>query len=97
MNDRTWPLDVHGAAAGILAFSRAARYFAHEAAARDDVAGQAWADTSRKVLRWALEHLYSGDGYFYYQAGRFFTKKFCLMRWCNGWMSRALAQSLRFL
>jgi len=96
MNDRTFPLDVHGAAAGILAFSRAARYFAQEASRRDDAAGQSWAETSRKVLDWAMAHLYSGDGYFYYQAGRVFTKKFCLMRWCNGWMSRALAQALRF-
>lgn len=96
MNDRTYPFDVHGAAAGILAFSRAARYYGQEAPRPDGSVAQEWAEMSRKILDWAVTHLYSGDGYFYYQEGRVFTKRFCLMRWCNGWMSRALAQFLRF-
>ncbi|NQT93582.1 MAG: hypothetical protein HQ559_12555 [Lentisphaerae bacterium] len=97
MNDRTYPFDVHGAAAGVLAFSRAARYYAHEAAHPDGAAARDCAETAHRVLDWALTHLYSGDGYFYYRRGRLMTRRFCLMRWCNGWMSRALAQSLRFL
>jgi hypothetical protein len=38
---------------------------------------------------------YNKKGYFYYQKKRFYTKRFTLMRWCNGWMSRALSQLIR--
>jgi hypothetical protein len=41
--------------------------------------------------------MYDPRGFFYYQTGRRFTKKFCLLRWSNGWMSRALAAVILFL
>jgi hypothetical protein len=83
MSHREYPHDVHGAASAVLCFVRAAD---SDARYRDAAVG---------VLRWALDRLYDPRGYFYYQEGRFFRKRFCLMRWCNGWMSWALAAALR--
>ena len=94
MNDRTFPHDAHGAAAGILAFTRAARYFALEAARPDTERARHYSDLADRVLCWTIRNLYSSEGYFYYQKGRFRTKRFNLMRWCNAWMSRAAANSL---
>ena len=31
------------------------------------------------------------DGYFVYQKGRYWTKSYTFMRWCNAWMSYALS------
>lgn len=76
MSDQDWPHDIHGAADGILTFSR------HNA----DYPGLA-----DKIATWAINHMYHPDGRFYYQQTRYFTKRFTLLRWCNGWMSRALA------
>ena len=84
MNDKEFPHDIHGAAAGILCFTRAAQML-------DD---PQWAEQAEKVLNWTLSNLYSGRGCFYYQRTRWVTKRFCLMRWCNGWMCRALAQQI---
>lgn len=46
---------------------------------------------ARRILEWTLENLYGGHGQFYYQKRRFYTKRFTLMRWCQAWMSYALA------
>lgn len=87
MNDQTYPHDIHGAASGILCFTRAA-------GSDPESAGRhlAWADT---ILDWTLRHLYDPAGFFYYQKRRLFTNRFCEMRWGNAWMCRALAQRLR--
>ena len=84
MSDRQFPYDIHGAASGVLCFVRAGR--------RDD----SYRDVARRVLDWALAEMYDPRGFFYYQKTRFRTKRFCLLRWSNGWMSRALAYYLRF-
>ncbi|MGE0385016.1 MAG: hypothetical protein AB7Q97_09825 [Gammaproteobacteria bacterium] len=77
MSDCEYPYDIHGAAQGILTFARHAREYPGLAA---------------RVADWALRHMYHPDGRFYYQRTRWYTKRFTLMRWCNGWMSRALAR-----
>jgi hypothetical protein len=79
---RDYPHDIHGAASGILCFLRAARY---------DPAFKVDAD---RILRWTLDHMYNEDGFFSYQQHVLWTKKFCLMRWCNAWMALALAKWL---
>ncbi len=88
MHDGTGPTDhphdIHGSGSAVLCFVRAAR--------RDP----AFWDEARRVLDWTLEHMYDRRGYFYYQVTRFMTKRFCLLRWCNGWMSWALASLLRY-
>ena len=48
-----------------------------------------------QIVDWALTNMYHSEGRFYYQKTRLFTKRFTLLRWCNGWMARALAYSLR--
>ena len=44
-----------------------------------------------RIARWALDHFYKGHGEFSYQIGRFVKKRFSLLHWCDGWMSRGLA------
>jgi len=80
MSDTEHPYDVHGAAQGIITFSR------H----RDRYPGLA-----ARVLDWTLANLYDGAGRFWYQRTRWYTKRFTLLRWCNAWMARAIAVHLR--
>lgn len=75
MSDCDYPHDIHGAAQGILTFSR------H----RDR-----YETLIDNIIKWTISNMYSPDGRFYYQQGRWFTKKFTLLRWCNGWMARGL-------
>jgi hypothetical protein len=79
MSDRDYPHDIHGAAQGIITFSR------H----REEYPAKA-----EFIARWALDTMYHNAGRFYYQEGRLYKKRFTLMRWCNGWMARALASLL---
>jgi hypothetical protein len=47
-----------------------------------------------RIIDWTLSALYAGDGQFYYQKRRFYTKRFTLMRWCQAWMAFALGTYL---
>ena len=94
MNDRTWPHDVHGSAAGILSFARASRYLRESSPGEGGERAGECLDFSGRVLKWTLANLYSGRGYFFYQKTRWMTKRFCLMRWSNAWMCRAIAYRL---
>lgn len=76
MSDMDFPHDIHGAAQGILTFSR------HQ---------QDYPGLADKIARWALDNMYSEQGRFYYQQTPYFTKRFTLLRWCNAWMLRGLA------
>ncbi|MFH1722904.1 MAG: hypothetical protein ABH950_09910 [Candidatus Altiarchaeota archaeon] len=83
MNDKSHPYDIHGAAQGIITFSKAASI------------QKEFGDFAHKIADWTLENLYNErEGYFYYQQGKYFKHKFSLMRWCNAWMSRALSELL---
>lgn len=82
-SDKTYPLDIHGAAQSIVTFAKAAvefdpSYFSHAV----------------RTALWAVNTLQAPEGNFYYQKGRFITKKYTLMRWCNAWMAFALASLL---
>ncbi len=94
MNDRTFPHDVHGAAAGILAFTRAAEYFALHGPRPDGELAAVAREFAARIATWTLDTLYDRRGFFRYQKTRCMTKRFCLMRWCNAWMCRAVARSL---
>ncbi len=76
MSDRSYPYDIHGAAQGILTFSR--HLDTHGALAAS-------------ITKWALDEMYAPEGRFYYQKTRWYTKKFTQLRWCNAWMVRGLA------
>jgi hypothetical protein len=43
------------------------------------------------IASWGIRNFYKGDGDFAYQKGRFLSKRFTLLHWCNGWMARGLA------
>ena len=45
-----------------------------------------------RILSWALDNLYAGDGRFYFRKRRLYTKRFTLMRWCQAWMSYAISE-----
>ncbi len=81
-NTRSFPHDIHGSAQGILTFAKAAR------------TAPAFLDTAMRTAFWAIDHLQSPEGGFYYQKHRRFTWKLELMRWNNSWMAWALAELL---
>lgn len=93
MNDKTFPHDIHGAASGILSFTRAALHARAEGG--DGATAPRDLEMADRILRWTLANLSDPAGFFYYRKGRFHTNRGCQMRWCNAWMSRALAQRLR--
>lgn len=82
MNNKTYPFDIHGAAQGIISFSKAARYdntFRHQA---------------DKIAKWTIRHLYRPQTKdFAYRKGRYVKWNYSLMRWCNAWMARALGET----
>jgi hypothetical protein len=81
MNDRKFPHDIHGAAQGIISFTKASKYFPEHLQ---------WADT---IAEWTFNNLYRKKQHdFIYRKGRFYKWNYSLIRWCNGWMCRALAE-----
>jgi hypothetical protein len=76
MSDREYPYDIHGAAQGILTFSRHMNTHG---------------ELALRIADWSLNEMYSQEGRFYHQRTRWYTKKFTQLRWCNAWMVRALA------
>lgn len=83
--DRIYPIDIHGAAQGIVTFSKAAQY------------GESDMRKALKIAKWAIDNMQDSDGHFYYQKGRLFTKKFSLVRWNQAWMAYALTTLLASL
>lgn len=51
-------------------------------------------DFAERIIDWTGRSLYAGDGQFYYQQRRFYTKRFTLMRWCQAWMAYGLSTYL---
>jgi hypothetical protein len=83
MSDRLYPIDIHGCAQGIITFSLQHRYFGR---------GK---ESARRVLRWTLDHMWDpATGWFYYQQRRRFRTAIRELRWCQGWMSMAIATYL---
>ncbi|NOZ54611.1 MAG: hypothetical protein GXP08_16000 [Gammaproteobacteria bacterium] len=81
MHNKDYPFDIHGAAQGIITFSPHMEKFP---------------DLANSIAAWAIDNMYTGNGRFYYQKTRYYTKKFTLLRWCNAWMYRALAKLYRY-
>jgi len=83
MADKTYPLNIHGSAQGIVTFSKASKY------------NDGCMNIAKTIANWSVENLYDRKWhYFYYQKNRFFTERYTLMRWCNGWMTRAISELL---
>jgi hypothetical protein len=82
-NDRLYPIDIHGCAQGVITFSLQQRHRGEGAA------------TAARVLQWTLGNMWDpASGWFYYQQRRRFRTRIRELRWCQGWMSWALASYL---
>ncbi|HYO91369.1 MAG TPA: hypothetical protein VEQ40_07020 [Pyrinomonadaceae bacterium] len=80
--DRLYPADAHSAGAGIVALA--------ELAGTEPTA----LSLADRIALWAIRHLQSGRGFFYYQKRRFYTIRTPYMRWSQSWMLYALARLL---
>ena len=81
MNDKKFPFDIHGSAQGIITFAKASTIKPE------------YLTLSKKIASWAITNLYnSNKNHFNYRKGRFLDWNYSLMRWCNGWMARALSE-----
>jgi hypothetical protein len=80
MSDREYPVDIHGCAQGVITFSLQQRHLG------------TGAQTATRVLDWTLAHMWDpASGWFYYQKRRRYRTRIRELRWCQGWMSWALA------
>ena len=83
MNNKKHPFDIHGSAQGIISFKKAARH------------APEFLSQAEMISDWAIKNLYRKEKHdFAYRQGRWFKWNYSLMRWCNAWMARALAELL---
>ena len=81
MNDKRHPYDIHGAAQGIISFAKAGHH---------DKVYQLQAE---KIAAWTIANLYRPEKKdFIYRQSALIKWNYSLMRWCNAWMARALAE-----
>lgn len=81
MNNKRYPFDIHGSAQGIISFVKASDFFPE------------YIEQCEKIIHWTIGNLYNRkNGEFFYRKGRFWRWNYSLMRWCNAWMSRAMAE-----
>lgn len=81
MNDQKYPFDIHGSAQGILSFKKAAGH------------KPVYLSQAEKIVNWTINNLYRSETCdFAYRKGCLFKWNYSLMRWCNAWMARALAE-----
>ena len=81
-HNKTQPIDIHCVAQSLLTLTE----FSHlNNAARQQAA---------LVYRWAMKHMWSESGYFYYRKLRGWTVRTSYMRWSQAWMVLALASVL---
>ena len=80
MSDRHYPIDIHGCAQGVITFSLRQRH---------DGTGAAMA---RNVLDWTIANMWNPkNAWFYYQKRPGYRTRIRELRWCQAWMSWALA------
>lgn len=81
MNAKKYPFDIHGSAQGIISFKKAAQHDAK------------FLKQAEIIAEWAITNMYRWDKKdFAYRQGRLLKWNYSLMRWCNAWMARALAE-----
>lgn len=81
-NSQTFPIDIHSAAAAIVALC--------DLSDLDDYA----LNLAERVAIWTTKNMLDENGFFYYQKHRFFTIKIAYIRWGQAWMAFALARLL---
>ncbi len=81
MHNRKYPFDIHGSAQGMITFIKASWH-------KPEYRQQA-----EIIYTWAVKNLYRrGKHDFAYRQGRLMKWNYSLMRWCNAWMTRAVAE-----
>jgi len=78
-HDRVFPIDIHAPAQAVCFFSRE---------------GEHYGQLTDSIVRWMLDHLYSGDGLFYFRKTTFGVNRIPYMRWSQAWAFRALIEYL---
>jgi len=78
-HNQTYPIDVHCVAQSLISLTE----FQHLDPSAIPMA--------RKVLNWALDHMWDDSGFFYYRVLRTITIRTPYMRWSEAWMLLALA------
>jgi hypothetical protein len=78
-HDQTYPIDIHCVAQSIITLLTL----------RDLHPGSV--STAHSTFRWAMRHMWSEQGFFYYRVLRFGTIRTSYMRWSQAWMLLALA------
>ncbi|MDL1976240.1 MAG: hypothetical protein LWX55_16005 [Deltaproteobacteria bacterium] len=78
-HDRIYPIDIHSIAQSIITMVEL------------NELGKSNIDLSVSLFRWAIRHMQSKEGYFYYQKGKFIENRMSYMRWSQAWMLYALA------
>ena len=75
---------VHGSAQGVISFKKAAKY------------DRRFLSEAERIAAWAVANLYrEKTSDFAYRKGKWFKWDYSLMRWCNAWMARALAELIQ--
>jgi len=81
-HDRVFPIDIHSIAQSIITLTKF----------RDlDPEG---VKQAMSVFEWAMEHMRSREGYYFYQVHPLYTNKISYMRWSQAWMLLALSTLL---
>ena len=78
-DNRVYPLDIHGAAQGILNFALASKWTPSKI------------KIAQHIFKWVIENMLGSEGQFYHQKERPFTKRHTLMRWCQAWTCYSLS------
>jgi hypothetical protein len=81
-DNSAYPLDIHSAAAAIVALCELKDF--------DEKA----LPLAEKTAAWAIANMRDQRGFFYYQKRRFYTEKTTFIRWANAWMLYAMARLL---
>jgi hypothetical protein len=80
MSDRHYPIDIHGCAQGVITFSLQQQQFG------------TGGTMARKVLDWTVANMWDPKtAWFYYQKRPGYRTRIRELRWCQAWMSWALA------
>lgn len=79
---QTYPVDIHSASAAIAALSELNQI------------DERCLPQAEKTLRWTIENMRDGAGFFYYQKRKKRTVKIPFIRWAQAWTAYALARFL---
>lgn len=78
-HNRIYPIDIHAPAQAIC-------FFSHE--------GEQYGRLTDALVEWMLDHLYGGDGCFYFRKTKLGVNRVPYMRWSQAWAFHALTEYL---